>query len=211
MSLLEWIGSQFINPRGFVGKIIANAMEKHNRIIYEWVFPMCVHEGDAVLEIGFGHGLGLNMIAQQYKPSLVHGIDISADMCKAATARLKHELPAGSDIFCGDALSDSRLSQYDSLLAVNIVYFWNDLFPAARKLAGLTRPGGRLCLYMVSPKICARSPLPTMTCSTPGLLTRYCRRCRWPVFATANGKPRRFTANRASAFSLTCRNKRSIP
>lgn len=53
----EYIGSQFGNPHGFVGKICCVIMNVINKAMYKnTVSLMDVKKGDAVLDIGYGNG-----------------------------------------------------------------------------------------------------------------------------------------------------------
>lgn len=83
----EYIGSQFGNPRGIIGKCCCLLMNSINRAMYRSVATsFTLNEKSKVLDIGYGNGYLIEQIYKKYKPD-IFGIDISEDMMKIATKR----------------------------------------------------------------------------------------------------------------------------
>ena len=83
----EYIGSQFGNPRGLIGKICCIGMNIINKPMYKnTVAQMNFDKGDKILDIGYGNGFLLHEIYKK-NPVDLYGIDISEDMRNTATKR----------------------------------------------------------------------------------------------------------------------------
>lgn len=124
--LSRYIGSQFGNPRGFVGKICCICMNIINRKMYMKIVTYLSDEKD-ILDIGYGNGL---LIQEIYKKTSakIKGIDISEDMKIVASKRNKRgvsckdiELSIGD---CCDLLYEDKM--FDAVTTVNTIYFWED-------------------------------------------------------------------------------------
>lgn len=76
----EYIGRQFGNPHGFVGRICCCLMNIINRAMYNKTVSLLeLSETDRVLDIGYGNGYLLEHIYNKTRANL-YGIDISEDM-----------------------------------------------------------------------------------------------------------------------------------
>lgn len=124
----EYIGSQFGNPRGFVGKVCCIIMNVINRAMYKnTVSVVDIKSGDKVLDIGYGNGYLLKLIYEKCNIDL-YGIDISEDMKIQATKRNKKakqngQLFLGVGDCCDLPYEDNMFAGVSS---INTVYFWND-------------------------------------------------------------------------------------
>ena len=75
----EYIGSQFGNPRGIIGKICCIGMNIINQPMYRnTVAVMNPDNEDKILDIGYGNGFLLREIYKK-KHVYMYGIDISED------------------------------------------------------------------------------------------------------------------------------------
>ena len=91
----EYIGSQFGNPRGFVGKVCCVLMNIINKAMYKnTVSVMNISPDENMLDIGYGNGYLLNCVYKKTKAHL-YGMDISEDMRIQATKRNKKALRDG--------------------------------------------------------------------------------------------------------------------
>lgn len=67
----EYIGSQFGNPRGFVGAVCCLLMNMINKAMYRrTVALMDVPKGAKILDIGYGNGYLLRLLDKTYKANL---------------------------------------------------------------------------------------------------------------------------------------------
>lgn len=124
----EYIGSQFGNPHGFVGKICCVIMNVINKAMYKnTVSLMDVKKGDAVLDIGYGNGYLLQSIYKKAKVEL-YGIDISEDMKHQAEKRNKKANEEGKLFLrvgdCCDLPYEDNF--FSAITSINTIYFWND-------------------------------------------------------------------------------------
>ena len=90
----EYIGSQFGNPRGYIGKICCSIMNVINNAMYRNTVSLIELKSDEkMLDIGYGNGFLLQKLYKKCKVDL-YGIDISEDMKIQA---MKHNRKAFKD------------------------------------------------------------------------------------------------------------------
>ncbi|HEV2441942.1 MAG TPA: class I SAM-dependent methyltransferase [Steroidobacteraceae bacterium] len=145
--------SQAMRPHGIGGRLFAVAMEwintpAHQRAV-ELISPA---PGDRVLEVGFGTGALLRMLAPRIPGGLLAGVDHSELMVRQTRARLARFAPAVRlDIRQG---TDRDLSWPDAyfthLAALHAFQFWPDPDATLRRFRALLRPGGSLLLILRS-------------------------------------------------------------
>ena len=140
---------QAVKPRGAAGVVMGWLMESvnavQNRATVDALDPP---PGAAVLEIGFGPGHALQMLAKSRPLGLVAGVDHSELMVARARRRLKADRgDAALDLRVGDAgdlpFPDER---FDVVFAVNSFHHWPDREGALAEMAGVLKPGGDLML-----------------------------------------------------------------
>lgn len=124
----EYIGRQFGNPQGFVGKICCVIMNMINKAMYKKVVSLLhVSDQDKVLDIGYGNGYLLRCIYKKTKANL-YGIDISEDMKIQAAKRNSKAIDDGKlflDIgdCCNLKYADNN---FEAVTSINTIYFWSD-------------------------------------------------------------------------------------
>lgn len=139
----EYIGSQFGNPRGFVGMVCCVIMNVINRAMYKNTVALVdVSPDDKVLDIGFGNGYLLQRLYDKCKCDM-YGIDISEDMVTAATSRNarasrdgKLHLQWGD---CCDLPFDEN--SFAAVMSINTVYFWNNTEDGLAEIHRVLKPG----------------------------------------------------------------------
>ena len=128
--MLRFIGKQFRKPTGFLGKIISRIMIRGNRVAYDKIIPdLAIAPNDKILEIGYGHGLGIGMIASGYHCT-VTGIDFSELMFREASQRNKKHIDQKKvDLYLGDFLTtDMGSNNFDKVFCINVIYLFNHIF-----------------------------------------------------------------------------------
>lgn len=124
----DYIGSQFGNPHGFVGKICCVIMNVINSAMYRNTVSLInVRQGAKILDIGYGNGFLLHSIYRKVKVDL-YGIDISEDM-KNEASKKNSKAAANGQLFLdtGDCCSLSYEEEmFSAVTSINTVYFWND-------------------------------------------------------------------------------------
>ncbi|MEO3762113.1 methyltransferase domain-containing protein [Streptomyces sp. B5E4] len=127
---------------------------------HEWAAQtLSVRPGDRVLEIGCGHGVTASHVCAEpaagprEATQRFVGLDRSAKMTAAAVRRNAAHVAAGlaefrTGVFPAADLAAGR--PFDLAYAFNVRLLWTDP-AAARAVAGLLRPGGRLFVFFRLP------------------------------------------------------------
>lgn len=144
----EHLAAQLRHPQGAPALAVAESMNRSNGALnHAAIALLAVAANEQVLEIGPGNAAFAAELLRA-PGSRYLGIDVSADMVTAATQVLTEAGWAPrACVQLGDvhalALDDACI---DAALAVNTLYFWEDLGVPLAELARVLRPGGRLCL-----------------------------------------------------------------
>jgi ubiquinone/menaquinone biosynthesis C-methylase UbiE len=139
----------FGRPAGLMGRLGGVIMARSNRPCAEWVVDeLDVRRGDAILEIGFGPGVAIALLAERTPDGRVAGVDPSAAMVSQARARNRHAAEQGRvDLRTGTA---ERLpfaaGEFDKALAINSMQLWPDAPAGLREVWRVLKPGGTLAL-----------------------------------------------------------------
>jgi cyclopropane fatty-acyl-phospholipid synthase-like methyltransferase len=159
--LKEFIAAQFKKPSGLFGLFSSNIMIKGNKAHYERLIKdLDLQPDDKLLEIGYGPGVGINMIARACGSCTIHGIDFSKLMYRRA--RKYNKLYIDNDAMVlqqGDFLRTAVVSnEYDKIFCLNVVYFWNDLEEPFKKVLSLLKTGGLFHIYMANKDALKKAP-----------------------------------------------------
>ncbi|MFY9641098.1 MAG: class I SAM-dependent methyltransferase [Rhodomicrobium sp.] len=144
------IGHQLKCPSGRAGRLTGRVMtvinKEPNRLAID---TLQIEPANKVLELGFGPGSAIRAIAAAATQGRVLGIDRSAEMLAQASRRNRRAIEAGR--------VELRLGRFDSLpwpsgtmdkiLAVNVVYFFNENADEIREAWRILRPGGLMAVY----------------------------------------------------------------
>lgn len=140
----EYIGSQFGNPRGFVGKVCCVLMNIINKAMYKnTVSVMNISPDENMLDIGYGNGYLLNCVYKKTKANL-YGIDISEDMKIQATKRNKKALRDGKLFLDTGDCCDLKYADdfFAAVTSINTVYFWEDTLKGLSEIYRTLKAGG---------------------------------------------------------------------
>ncbi len=157
----NFIATQFKKPSGLFGIFSANIMIKGNKAKYENIIKnLDLQSGDKVLEIGYGPGVGINMIAGICPSCIIHGIDFSRLMYRRARKYNKQHVDNGTMLLqYGDFLKTNIVSnEYDKIFCLNVVYFWNELKEPFKKVLSLLKTGGAFYIYMATKDYLKNAP-----------------------------------------------------
>ena len=151
MGLRESISLQFGKPRGSLGRLAGFIMSTRssNRERIAWaVSLLAVKPEDAILEIGFGPGVGISLLCGQVDRGFVYGVDHSPLMVRTAIRRNKGAVKAGWVALRLASISelppfDRKL---DRILDINTYQFWGDPRRALANLRLLMSPGGTIAI-----------------------------------------------------------------
>ncbi len=137
----------FGRPQGALGRLGGMIMARVNRDCAAWVVGrLAIEPNDAVLEVGFGPGVGISLAA--VAAAKVAGVDPSPEMLAQAKARNADAIQSGGvDLRLGTAdklpFADHA---FDKAFAINSMQVWPDTGAGLREVRRVLRRGGRIAL-----------------------------------------------------------------
>lgn len=101
-------------------------------------------EGQRVLEIGCGRGVGTEIIFERFGAREVHAFDLDSDMIDRARKRLLAYPRERLKLFVGDAERiDAADASYDAVFDFGIIHHVPEWQRAVAEVARVLKPGGR--------------------------------------------------------------------
>ncbi len=152
---LRGIAAQLARPTGEGAETIATSMnEVNNAITARAIETLAPRAGEVVAEIGPGNGvLSVPIVEVLGDGGRYLGIELSDDMARAAAATLKTAGAAHVDIHNGDCRSAPvDTASLDGLMAVNLLYFIDDLTDLFGQIANWLKQDGRAVFGIRSPE-----------------------------------------------------------
>jgi ubiquinone/menaquinone biosynthesis C-methylase UbiE len=137
----------FGRPRGLLGRLGGIIMARANYRHAAWVIDLLdVREPDTVLEIGFGPGVAIQLLAGSTRH--VAGVDPSAEMLRLASRRNADSIGNGRvDLRQGSAdVLPFAAESFDKAMAVNSMQVWPDASAGLREIWRVLEPGGTAAL-----------------------------------------------------------------
>lgn len=147
----HFIATQFKKPSGLFGLLSASIMMKANKIKYEKLIKdMDLQPAEKILEIGYGPGIGIDMIARACPSCTVHGIDFSDLMYRRASKYNKKYLNNNTVLLqYGDFIKTPFMNTYyNTIFCLNVIYFWDVLQEPFKKVFALLKTGGAFYAYI---------------------------------------------------------------
>jgi SAM-dependent methyltransferase len=148
------IARQLGHPGGLVGRLISKGLNRGNR----WVIERAVQAlpsgpNAAAADVGFGGGIGLQLLLDRPDAPTVYGVEVSSEMIRQARARFAAELAAGRLQLHHASITALPLasSSLAGLITVNTVYFVDDLDTAFCELARTLASEGRAVIGIGDP------------------------------------------------------------
>ena len=139
----------FGRPQGLAGRLGGLILARGNRpLAEEFVAFLDVQPTDRILEIGFGPGVAIELLAKAAPGVRVAGIDVSQEMVEQARARNAVAIRAGAvDLRHGTVERMTFEDEaFDLALAINSMQVWPDRVAGLREIRRVLRPGGRVAL-----------------------------------------------------------------
>lgn len=153
MDILRKIGSHFKKPTGPLGKLVSNLMIMGNRSAYKTLIKdLTPDSNDKILEIGYGSGIGIDLISKKFENCDIYGIDCSELMYRRAAKRNSLLIKNNKvHLFLGDFIeTEINTSGFNVIFCINVVYFWDDLHRPFDRVRLMLRDEGIFCFYMAS-------------------------------------------------------------
>jgi protein-L-isoaspartate O-methyltransferase len=147
-TLKKQIASQLARPSGEGGVQITTSMNTTNAFISARALEaLDAQPGEQIFEIGPGNGrLSFEMVKTLGPDGNYLAVEYEADIA-AIAAETFADLPCPSEVRSGDIMGHAPESQSrDGILAVNVLYFIEDLPAFAEKMHAWLKPGGRIVL-----------------------------------------------------------------
>lgn len=138
----RFLAKQARQPSGFFGRHVATRIfRKTNRVMEDRIMEhLQPSPGDRLLEIGFGAGRLLELLAPQVPQGKMAGIEISGDMYQKVRKTNQQLINQGMIELkiAGISSIPYRNNYFDGVVTANTVYFWpkpeNDILEALRVL-----------------------------------------------------------------------------
>lgn len=143
------IARQLRFPKGIAGHVIAILMNKHNATMNYFVIDhLQLQPGHKVLDIGFGGGATLPLLAEAVNHGKAWGLEISDAMLSSARWRYRLLIHDGQLELTKGVVDKMPYPDelFDRICTVNTLYFWPDPITAIKEIFRVTRTGGRIAL-----------------------------------------------------------------
>jgi ubiquinone/menaquinone biosynthesis C-methylase UbiE len=139
----------FGRPKGILGRLGGAIMARVNRDAAAHVIDLLdLRSNDRILEVGFGPGVGIELLLLRVPDGSVAGVDQSQEMVRQAAARNAEALRSRRvDLRYG---SVERLpfadATFDKALAINSMQAWPDARAGLREIWRVLKGGGGVTL-----------------------------------------------------------------
>lgn len=144
MNIRKYVAEQFGKPTGIGGIISTFIMNRMNQVQYKSVvLNMNCSQKNKVLDIGFGNGYLINLLAMKDEGDF-YGIEISDDMLKTGCKRNSELIKQGKIHLKKGTVMDIPFenSFFDKVYTVNTVYFWENLDKSLSEIKRVLKPNG---------------------------------------------------------------------
>jgi len=151
---LRSIASQLSCPQGESGIEVGNKMNELNRFLTnKTIENLSPKQGDYIAEIGPGNGaLSEPLLKSLGDTGRYLGIELSETMAKEVNTVLSNN-DCEVSIVCGDCLAvDVEAESLDGVMAINVIYFIEDLMLFLKHLAVWIKPEGKIVFGLRSEK-----------------------------------------------------------
>mgnify|MGYP005838267431 CR=1 FL=1 len=160
LTIQKIISRQLGHPRGLGGLITSGLMAAGNKQMYSYVLEASEGlTGSRLLEIGFGGGKHIRDIFSKTEVETMAGIDISDSMVR--TARRKNQIYIKNNKLVLLEGNSSEMpfksSEFDSVLSLNTMYFWENPLEDLEQILYVLKPGGRFLLAINSKEVMLRN------------------------------------------------------
>ena len=108
-------------------------------------------DGERVLEIGCGRGVGTEIIFERFGAGEVHAFDLDPEMVKLARRRLARYPAERLTLYVGDATAiEAEDATFDAVFDFGIIHHVPEWQRAVAEVARVLRPGGRFFFLEVT-------------------------------------------------------------
>jgi ubiquinone/menaquinone biosynthesis C-methylase UbiE len=139
----------FGRPQGLLGRLGGIILARANRpFAQEVVALLDVRASEKVLEVGFGPGVGIELLAEAAPTGRIAGIDPSREMVEQAARRNAAAIRAGAVDLRHATVESMPFADdaFDTVLAINSMQVWPDAMAGLREIRRVLAGGGRVAL-----------------------------------------------------------------
>ena len=143
----------FGRPKGILGRLGGIILARTKRDFTQWVIPLLEVQSDSkVLEVGFGPGVAIQILAATASTGSVAGIDYSQEMVEQATTRNAKAIAAGIVQLHYGSVEKLPFADdiFDRALAINSMQVWSDEMAGLREIRRVMTGGGKIALAFTS-------------------------------------------------------------
>ncbi|MEO6324925.1 MAG: methyltransferase domain-containing protein [Thermoanaerobaculia bacterium] len=162
-SMIAGFARQLAQPQGVRGLLTGAMLNRANRAdVTAAVRALPLTAGDTVADLGFGGGVGLDLLLRHVGTSgHVDGVDMSATMLRHASRRFRRDVAAGRLRLHAATMTELPLAtdSLDGAITLNTIYFIHELNVAFAELARVTKRSGQVVIGLGDPDAMAGSPL----------------------------------------------------
>jgi ubiquinone/menaquinone biosynthesis C-methylase UbiE len=151
------LNKHYVCPQGVMGRFVGELMVRQHEKETAWTVSLAdVQPADHVLEIGFGAGKAIQLLAEKTTHGCVYGIDLSATMVKRARERNAQAVRAGRVRL--QQREATRLPfeecHFDKVVSIHTFYWWAaDPHRILTEMFRVLKPGGKLLFTFSHGKI----------------------------------------------------------
>jgi ubiquinone/menaquinone biosynthesis C-methylase UbiE len=139
----------FGRPQGVLGRLGGIIMARMNRnLAGRTIALLDVQPHDRVLEIGFGPGVGIELLSGVVSSGHVAGVDVSEEMVEQARMRNVEAIQRGKVELRRGSVEALPFApeMFDKAMAINAMQVWPDAVAGLRESWRVLKPGGRVAL-----------------------------------------------------------------
>ena len=143
----------FGRPKGILGRLGGIILARTKRDFTQWVIPLLEVQPDSkVLEVGFGPGVAIQILAAIASTGSVAGVDYSQEMVEQATTRNAKAIAAGIVQLHYGSVEKLPFADdtFDKALAINSMQVWSDAIVGLREIRRVMAGGGKIALGFTS-------------------------------------------------------------
>lgn len=141
----------FGRPSGLLGRVGARLMSRINADVAAAVVDeLDVAPTDAVLEVGFGPGVGIERAAAAATDGFVAGVDYSETMVERAVRRNETAIEEGRvDLRYGSATDlPFEDASFDEAFSINSIHVWPNPRAGLTEIYRVLKPGGTVAITL---------------------------------------------------------------
>jgi ubiquinone/menaquinone biosynthesis C-methylase UbiE len=139
----------FGRPEGLLGRLGGVILAQVNRPFAREVIALLeVRASDKILEVGFGPGVGIELLAEAAPMGTIAGIDPSKEMVEQAARRNAAAIRTGAVVLHQGTAEGMPFADdaFDRVLAINSMQVWPDPAAGLRQIRRVLAGGGRVAL-----------------------------------------------------------------